>query len=154
LPEFLSDADAFASIDEALQDWDGWEAQNKAASHVFRATDEALVQLSSALSEELVVLDDLPAGTVQAGQRKAHSIVRAAQRFIGHLTFGASVYDSELHQTESLLADCSSVSTELGTLDASRKEAGMRLLISEIARSLFSQKTLRSTHRRRRCSLS
>mmetsp|Transcript_7394 Transcript_7394/g.18811 ORF Transcript_7394/g.18811 Transcript_7394/m.18811 type:complete len:1283 (+) Transcript_7394:321-4169(+) len=123
LPEFLSDADAFASIDEALQDWDGWEAQNKAASHVFRATDEALVQLSSALSEELVVLDDLPAGTVQAGQRKAHSIVRAAQRFIGHLTFGASVYDSELHQTESLLADCSSVSTELGTLDASRKEA-------------------------------
>jgi hypothetical protein len=34
-----------------------------------------------------------------------------------------NVFDSEVHQTESLLADCNSLMTELSTIDASRKEA-------------------------------
>ena len=121
LPEYLTESDAFADIEEALEDWETWETENEVAFSAFSATDEALVALNSALVNELASIDTMERGTVLQGEEKARCIVRAARRFVDYLN--TNVFDSEVHQTESLLADCNSLVTELATIDADRKEA-------------------------------
>jgi serine/threonine protein kinase len=121
LPEFLMEGDAFADIEEALQGWEAWETKHKPASLVFSATDDALVHLNNALSHELITLNSMKDGTMLEGRDRASNVVQAASRFVKYLD--TNMFDLEVHQTESLLADCNSLVSELGTIDADRKEA-------------------------------
>ena len=126
LPEFLMEGDAFADIEEALKEWETWETEHALAGSAFSATDEALVALNDALSHELKSMHSMESsgGNVLEGREKARAVVRAASRFVGYLN--TSVFDSEVQQTESLLADCNSLVSELSTIDANRKEVRLK----------------------------
>jgi hypothetical protein len=115
------EGDAFADTEEALKEWEVWETEHALAGSAFSATDEALVALNDALANELTTFNSMKSnGTVLEGREKARDVVRAAGRFVGYLN--TNVFGSEVQQTESLLADCNSLVTELGTIDANRKE--------------------------------
>lgn len=120
LPEFLMEGDAFADIEEALTKWESWETEYAFAGSAFSATDEALVALNDALMNELTTLKSMKSSAVVKGREKARDVVRAATRFVGYVS--TDVLDSEVQQTESLLADCNSLATELDSIAANRKK--------------------------------
>lgn len=114
------EGDAYADIEDALKEWEAWEIEHAFAASAFSATDEALVALNDALVHELTTLKSMKScSTVLDGRGKARDVVRAASRFVSYLN--TNVFDSEVQQTESLLADCNSLMTELSTMDANRK---------------------------------
>lgn len=114
------EGDAFADIEEALTKWEAWETEYALAGSAFSATDEALVALNDALMHELTTMKSMKSSAVVKGREKARDVVRAATRFVGYIS--TDVLDSEVQQTESLLADCNSLATELSTIAENRKK--------------------------------
>ena len=123
LPEFLMEGDAIADIEEALREWERWEMDHALAGSAFGVTDEALVALNDALGHEIHAMNSMESSAVIEGRDKARYVMKAAGRFLGH--FNTNVLNSEVHQTESLLADCNSLVTELAAIDQNRKEVSV-----------------------------
>ena len=114
--------DALAATEVALHEWGYWESEHLEVGAAMRATDDALLALNSALEKELDALAKCsPQAVLHSGRDKAKKIIKAAKCFVSGLHSEAG--NSEMTHTESLLADCNSLASELKAIEISRNKA-------------------------------